>query len=105
MATELIVNSTMYETRVAMLENDNIVEIYIDRKKEQGMVGNIYKGKVIKVLPGMQAAFVDIGLEKSSFLYVSDIDNQTDLYPQMITDDGLRKRSRRNIQGCGPTFP
>jgi ribonuclease G len=89
MTTELIVNSTAYETRVAMLENDNVVEIYIDRKNERGVVGNIYKGKVIKVLPGMQAAFVDIGLEKSSFLYVSDIDSQIDLYPQMIADNGF----------------
>jgi ribonuclease G len=74
----------MHETRVALLENNNVVEIYIDRKKERGVVGNIYKGRVTKVLPGMQAAFVDIGLEKSSFLYVSDIYNENDLYADMM---------------------
>ncbi len=87
MTTELIVNSTTYETRVAMLENDNVVEIYIDRKKGRGVVGNVYKGRVIKVLPGMQAAFVDIGLEKSAFLYVSDISNHSEHFPQMMTDN------------------
>jgi ribonuclease G len=86
LTTELIVNSTMHETRVAMLENNNVVEIYIDRKKERGVVGNVYKGRVIKILPGMQAAFVDIGLEKSSFLYVSDIDNHFNHYAQMMPD-------------------
>ncbi len=86
MTTELIVNSTMHETRVAMIENNNVVEIYIDRKKERGVAGNAYKGRVIKVLPGMQAAFVDIGLEKSAFLYVSDIYNHFEIYPQMMTD-------------------
>jgi len=86
LATELIVNSTPHETRVALVENNNVVEIYIDRKKERGVVGNVYKGRVLKILPGMQAAFVDIGLEKSSFLYVSDIDNHLDLYPQMIRE-------------------
>ncbi len=87
MATELIVNSTIHETRVALLENNNVVEIYIDRKKERGVVGNVYKGKVTKVLPGMQAAFVDIGLDKSSFLYVSDIRNEHDLFPEMAAAD------------------
>ncbi len=91
MSTELIVNATPQETRVAMLENNNVVEIYIDRKKERGMVGNVYKGRVIKVLPGMQAAFVDIGLEKSSFLYVSDIYNDHELYSEMLGGDGFEE--------------
>ncbi len=86
MTTELIVNSTPYETRVAVLENDNVVEIYIDMKQGQSVVGNIYRGRVIKVLPGMQAAFVDIGLQKSSFLYVSDIDNHANYYPEIIKE-------------------
>lgn len=91
MTTELIVNATAYETRVAMLETDNVVEIYIARKKERGVVGNIYKGRVLKVLPGMQAAFVDMGLEKSSFLYVSDIFNHVDLYPDVGSDEGFEE--------------
>src|SRR5207237_1165710 len=61
------------ETRVAPIEQGTISEYYLDRKNEKGIVGNIYKGKVVRVLPGMQAAFVDIGLDKAAFLYVGDI--------------------------------
>lgn len=70
---ELIINVTPYETRVALLEDRLLTELYIERTKDRGIIGNIYKGKVIKVLPGMQAAFVDIGLEKAAFLYISDV--------------------------------
>ncbi|MBW1973797.1 MAG: Rne/Rng family ribonuclease [Deltaproteobacteria bacterium] len=70
---ELLINATLFETRVALLENGQVVEIYIERAKDRGIIGNIYKGKVVKVLPGMQAAFVDIGLDKAAFLYVSDV--------------------------------
>ncbi len=73
MPTEIIINATREETRVAVLENKIVVELYFDRKKDRGIVGNIYKGKVVKVLPGMQAAFVDIGTEKAAFLYVADV--------------------------------
>ncbi len=74
MTSEIIINTNPRETRVALLENNTIVELYIEYKKYEGILGNIYKGKVIKVLPGMQVAFVDIGLGKAGFLYVSDID-------------------------------
>lgn len=73
MALDLIVNCTGSETRVALMDNGQLVELYIERKKDRGFVGNIFKGKVVRVLPGMQAAFVDIGLERAAFLYVSDI--------------------------------
>ncbi len=73
MANELIINVTQHETRVALLEDRGLAELYIERTKGRGIMGNIYKGKVVKVLPGMQAAFVDIGLEKAAFLYVSDV--------------------------------
>lgn len=73
MHKELLINTTSHETRVALLENQHIAELYIERQRERGIVGNIYKGKVIRVLPGMQAAFVDIGLEKAAFLYVADV--------------------------------
>ncbi|HAS16672.1 MAG TPA: Rne/Rng family ribonuclease, partial [Nitrospiraceae bacterium] len=59
MATEIIINATTEETRVALLENKEVSELYIDRRKESGVAGNIYKGKVVKILPGIQAAFVD----------------------------------------------
>jgi ribonuclease G len=70
---ELIINASLPETRIALLEDGEIQELLIERDAEQGIVGNIYKGKVTRVLPGMQAAFVDIGLEKAAFLYVDDI--------------------------------
>ena len=73
MPPEIIVNTNMRETRVAIMENGDISELYIERKKDEGIVGNVYKGRVVKVLPGMQVAFIDIGLGKSGFLYVSDI--------------------------------
>lgn len=73
MAKELIINATLPETRLATLEDGDIQELYIERDSEKGIVGNIYKGKVLRVLPGMQAAFVDIGHEKAAFLYVDDV--------------------------------
>lgn len=73
MATDLIINATSFEIRIALVEHGNLVEFYLERPTEKGMVGNIYKGKVVRVLPGMQAAFVDIGLERTGFLYVDDI--------------------------------
>lgn len=68
----LIINSSPSETRVALLENGQPVEVYIERGKSAGVVGNVYRGKVVRVLPGMQAAFVEIGLHRTGFLYVND---------------------------------
>ncbi len=71
---EILLNITPQETRVAIVENGALQEVSIERQRSRGIVGNIYKGKVNRVLPGMEAAFVDIGLEKAGFLHVSDID-------------------------------
>lgn len=73
MASEIVMNITKRETRLALIENGQVAELHLERKGERGIVGNIYKGRVIKVLPGMQAAFVDIGLPRAAFLYVGDI--------------------------------
>ncbi|WP_319535567.1 ribonuclease G [uncultured Vibrio sp.] len=73
MSAELLLNVTPSETRVAMIEGGVLQEIHIERESRRGIVGNIYKGKVSRVLPGMQAAFVDIGLDKAAFLHASDI--------------------------------
>ena len=73
MATEIVINVMPEETRVALLENKVVTEVYIDRKKRRDLVGNIYLGKVAKTLPGMQAAFIDIGLDRAAFLHASDI--------------------------------
>jgi ribonuclease G len=73
MTKELIISANVHEKKVAMLEDGVVTEFYVERRDEnQGVVGNLYKGRVMKVLPGMQSAFVDIGLERDAFLYVSD---------------------------------
>jgi len=70
---EILINVTPQETRVAVVENGMLQEVYIERARQRGITGNIYKGKVVRILPGMQAAFVDIGLERTAFLHASDI--------------------------------
>jgi Rne/Rng family ribonuclease len=73
MNKEMIISSSGHDTRVAILEDDQVVEIFIERENQRGVVGNVYKGRVSKVLPGMQSSFVDIGLERDAFLYVSEV--------------------------------
>jgi ribonuclease G len=90
MGAELIINAASHETRIALMENGTITELYIERSREKGIVGNIYKGRVIRVLPGMQAAFVDIGLEKAAFLYVADVFDAIEEYESLL-DAGNKK--------------
>jgi ribonuclease G len=78
MSEEILINVTPRETRVALVENGVLQEISIERARRRGLVGNIYKGRVVRVLPGMQAAFVDIGLERAAFLHASDIEQPID---------------------------
>src|SRR5688572_11416349 len=73
MNKEMIISSGDHDTRVAILEEDQVVEIFIERERHRGVVGNVYKGRVSKVLPGMQSSFVDIGLERDAFLYVTEV--------------------------------
>jgi ribonuclease G len=75
MSKELIINAAEHETRVAFVEDGNPRELFIERPKESDITGNIYKGRVVRVLPGMQAAFVDIGLDQAAFIYVADVLN------------------------------
>ena len=84
MAIEIIGNVTPHETRIAILEDHVLVELLIDRVDQERNVGNVYRGKVNAVLPGMQAAFVDIGLEKSAFLHVSDTVGVTEEYEDLM---------------------
>ena len=72
MNRELFVSTTPHETKVGITEDDQLAEIYLERENEYTLAGSIYKGRVTRVLPGMQSAFVDIGLERDAFLYVSD---------------------------------
>jgi ribonuclease G len=90
MGSELVINTTSHETRIALIENGTIAELYIERSKVKGIVGNIYKGRVIRVLPGMQAAFVDIGMEKAAFLYVADVFDAIEEYETFL-DAGEKK--------------
>ena len=90
MGSEILINVTQGEIRVALLEGGQVVEFYVERKRDASLVGNIYKGKVVKILPGMQSAFVDIGLEKAAFLYVGDIQTGKDEFAPLFEDDGKR---------------
>ena len=87
MNKEMIVSSNPHETRVAILEDDLVAEIFVEREHQRGVVGNIYKGRVSKVLPGMQSAFVDLGLERDAFLYVTDVISPAEAVERFETDD------------------
>ena len=87
MTKEMIISSSAHETRVAILEDDQVAEIFIERERQRGVVGNLYKGRVSKVLPGMQSAFVDLGLERDGFLYVSDVIATFEEFDRLETDE------------------
>ena len=87
MNKEMIISSGDHETRVAILEDDQVVEVFIERERQRGVVGNIYKGRVSKVLPGMQSSFVDIGLERDAFLYVTEVVNTVEEFDRLESGD------------------
>jgi Rne/Rng family ribonuclease len=114
MIKDMIVSSTALETKVAILEDDQLAELYIERHRNRGILANTYKGKVTKVLPGMQSAFVNIGLDKDAFLYVSDfveeneecdqvfpaIEEPTDaVIPEAETQGRPQRRDRKGERG------
>ena len=86
LVTEVLVNHTPYETRVAILEGGVLQDFFVERERKRGIVGNIYKGKVQRVLPGMDAAFIDIGLERAGFLHVKNVVRRGDKPPERISD-------------------
>ncbi len=88
MSEEILINVTPMETRVALVENGLLQEVYIERTRSKGFVGNIYKGKVVRVLPGMQAAFVDVGLARASFIHASDF--------TALDNNGMEDREKRS---------
>ena len=99
MQNMLVVNAEGPETRVAVVEEGSLAEFFVERKRDRGMVGNIYRGKVTRVLPGMQAAFVDLGpkVERAAFLYVADVLGSGDerkLFEDSETDDAATSRPR-----------
>ena len=87
MNKEMIISSGDHETRVAILEDDQVVEVFIERENQRGVVGNVYKGRVNKVLPGMQSSFVDIGLDRDAFLYVSEVVNTVEEFERLESGD------------------
>ncbi|MGB7622649.1 MAG: Rne/Rng family ribonuclease [Terriglobia bacterium] len=93
MSKEMIISTSPQETKVAILEDDQLVEVHIERSHEQGLVGSIYKGRVTKVLPGMQSAFVNVGLERDAFLYVSDFFEDAEEYDSIVAtvEDKIEK--------------
>jgi Rne/Rng family ribonuclease len=105
MNKEMIIASNGHETRVAILEDDLVAEIFVERERNRGVVGNVYKGRVSKVLPGMQSAFVDIGLERDGFLYVSDVINPSELFDDDDDDDDAGANKRGGGRGNGKPEP
>src|SRR5918992_1328878 len=87
MTKEMIISSNGHETMVAILEDDLAAEIFVERERSRGVVGNVYKGRVSKVLPGMQSSFIDIGLERDGFLYVSDVINTIGEFDRLDSDE------------------
>jgi ribonuclease G len=96
MSKELIVSTTTHETRVAVLEDDQVVEVFFQRENEYSLAGSIHKGRVTRVLPGMQSAFVDIGLDRDAFLYVSDFFEDNEEYEKVVStvEDQVLKLNR-----------
>ena len=95
MSKELVISANRHETRVAMLEDDQLVEVYFQRANEYSLAGSIHKGRVTRVLPGMQSAFVDLGLERDTFLYVSDFLEEHEDFDKITDEDEGRGRGGR----------
>src|SRR3954469_16659196 len=100
MSKELVIGSNRHETKVAILEEDQLVEVYFQRANEYSLAGSIHKGRVTRVLPGMQSAFVDLGLERDTFLYVSDFFEENEEV-ERLDDRGPRpERGDRGERGA-----
>jgi ribonuclease G len=106
MTKEMIISSNVHETIVAILEDDLAAEIFVERERQRGVVGNVYKGRVSKVLPGMQSSFIDVGLERDGFLYVADVIDTMEEFDKLESSDedgaeparAARDRDRDRLQ-------
>ena len=104
MSKELVISATPHETRVAIMEDGQLCEIYIEREKEFALVGSLYKGRVTRVLPGMQSAFVDIGLDSDAFLYVSDFLEHLEEYDHVApVEPKIHRPEPRNAEVYPPS--
>ncbi|MGA8906961.1 MAG: ribonuclease, partial [Acidobacteriaceae bacterium] len=106
MAKEICISSTPHETRLAILEDDQLAEIYYERENEYTLAGSIYKGRVTRVLPGMQSAFVDVGLERDAFLYVTDFleeqEEDSEEFEPAGNGNGNSRRGRESREAREP---
>src|SRR5574341_1625491 len=107
MSKELFVSSTPHETKVAICEDDALTEIYFERENEYTLAGSIYKGRVNRVLPGMQSAFVDVGLERDAFLYVSDFFEDQEEFDAIAgqTEDDVTRAVGRSAEPMAAAEP
>src|SRR5207302_5235188 len=105
MTKEMIVSSNGHETIVAILEDDLVAEIFVERERQRGVVGNVYKGRVSKVLPGMQSSFIDIGLERDGFLYVTDVVDTLEEFDKLESADEEGKEGNGKAGRSGPPGP
>ena len=104
MNKEMIISSSDHDTRVAILEDDQVVEIFIERERSRGVVGNIYKGRVSKVLPGMQSSFVDIGLERDAFLYVTEVVNTVEEFDRLESGEDEDEEDDERVADPSPAL-
>src|ERR1700691_2801685 len=94
MSKELVISANRHETRVALIEDDQLVEVYFQRANEYSLAGSIHKGRVTRVLPGMQSAFVDVGLERDTFLYVTDFLEEHEDFDKVTGDERPTREPR-----------
>jgi ribonuclease G len=119
MTKEMIISSNGHETIVAILEDDLVAEVFVERERSRGVVGNVYKGRVSKVLPGMQSSFIDLGLERDGFLYVAEVVDTLEEFeklaaeeeedakadaalPEAAPKDGENKAADASVRDAGP---
>src|SRR5262245_50781663 len=98
MTKEMIVSTNGHETMVAILEDDLVAEVFVERERQRGVVGNVYKGRVSKVLPGMQSSFIDIGLERDGFLYVAEVIDTLEEFEKLESEEDKGGRGRENAR-------
>ncbi len=96
MTKEMIISSNVHETMVAILEDDLVAEVFIERERQRGVVGNVYKGRVSKVLPGMQSSFIDLGLERDGFLYVAEVIDTIEEFDKLEAGEDDENGEKRN---------
>src|SRR4249919_1041332 len=104
MNKEMIISSNGHETIVAILEDDQVAEVFVERERQRGVVGNVYKGRVSKVLPGMQSSFIDLGLERDGFLYVAEVIDTLEEFEKLEAEDNEDKAAPRDDSGATPVM-